>query len=303
VPEIFGQLFGIAVFASLIRAFVPLFLATLGGLFNERSGIVNIGIDGMMIFGTWFGAWGSLRYGAVAGLLIATLSGMLVALIHAVATVTFRVDQIVSGVAINILALGVPRFLSIVAFGEGQETQSPAVPSLPTFSVPGLGTISPVVPLTILLGIAAWWVLNRTVLGLRLRSAGENPRAAESLGVRVISMRYAGVLISGAFAGLAGGYLSVELVGQYTEGMNQGRGFIALAALILGNWSVIGVAFSCLLFGWTEALTVYLRVDWINNAFIASLPYIVTLVVLALFSRRVRPPKAVGQAYEAGSPV
>jgi simple sugar transport system permease protein len=303
VPEIFGQLFGVAVLASLIRAFVPLFLATLGGLFNERSGIVNIGIDGMMIFGTWFGAWGSLRYGALAGLLIATLSGTLLALIHAVATVTFRVDQIVSGVAINILALGVPRFLSIVAFGEGQETQSPAVPSLPKIDLPGVGEISPVVPLTIVLGVAAWWVLNRTVLGLRLRSAGENPRAAESLGVRVINMRYVGVLISGAFAGLAGGYLSVELVGQYTEGMNQGRGFIALAALILGNWSVIGVAFSCLLFAWTEALTVYLRVDWINNAFIASLPYIVTLVVLALFSRRVRPPKAVGQAYEAGSPV
>jgi ABC-type uncharacterized transport system permease subunit len=303
VPEIFGQLFGVAVLASLIRAFVPLFLATLGGLFNERSGIVNIGIDGMMIFGTWFGAWGSLRYGALAGLLIATLSGTLLALIHAVATVTFRVDQIVSGVAINILALGVPRFLSIVAFGEGQETQSPAVPSLPKIDLPGLGEISPVVPLTIVLGVAAWWVLNRTVLGLRLRSAGENPRAAESLGVRVISMRYVGVLISGAFAGLAGGYLSVELVGQYTEGMNQGRGFIALAALILGNWSVIGVALSCLLFAWTEALTVYLRVDWINNAFIASLPYIVTLIVLALFSRRVRPPKAVGQAYEAGSPV
>jgi ABC-type uncharacterized transport system permease subunit len=303
VPEIVGQLFGIAVIASLIRAFVPLYLATLGGLFNERSGIVNIGIDGMMIFGTWFGAWGSLRYGALAGLLLATLSGTLVALIHAVATVTFRVDQIVSGVAINILALGVPRFLSIVAFGEGRETQSPAVPSLPKIDLPGLGEISPVVPLTLVLGVAAWWVLNRTVLGLRLRSAGENPRAAESLGVRVVSMRYVGVLISGAFAGLAGGYLSVELVGQYTEGMNQGRGFIALAALILGNWSVIGITFSCLLFAWTEALTVYLRVDWINNAFIASLPYIVTLIVLALFSRRVRPPKAVGQAYEAGSPV
>jgi simple sugar transport system permease protein len=303
VPEIFSQLLGVAVIASLIRAFVPLYLATLGGLFNERSGIVNIGIDGMMIFGTWFGAWGSLRFGPLAGLLIATLSGMLVALIHAVATVTFRVDQIVSGVAINILALGVPRFLSIVAFGEGQEAQSPAVRSLPKIDLPGLGAISPVVILTIVLGMTAWWVFNRTVLGLRLRSAGENPRAAESLGVRVVSMRYAGVLISGAFAGLAGGYLSIELVGQYTEGMNQGRGFIALAALILGNWSVIGVAFSCLLFAWTEALTVYLRVDWINNAFIASLPYIVTLVVLAVFSRRVRPPKAVGQAYEAGSPV
>jgi general nucleoside transport system permease protein len=301
VPEILVQLFGLATIASAIRAFVPLYLATLGGVFNERSGVVNIGIDGMMIFGTWFGAWGALQWGPVAGLLTAVAAGVAVAAIHAVATVTFRVDHIVSGVAINILAIGTPRFLSIAAYGQG--TQSPQVPQLPKFDVPGLGEMSLMVPVTVLLGAAAWFVLNRTVFGLRVRSSGENPRAAESLGVRVRGMRYGGVLISGAFAGLAGGYLSIELVGLYREGMNQGRGFIALAAVILGNWSPIGAAFACILFAWTEALTVFLRVDWINNAFIQSLPYIVTLVVLALFSRRVRPPKAVGQAYEAGSPV
>ena len=301
MPEILLQLLGFATIASAIRAFVPLYLATLGGVFNERSGVVNIGIDGMMIFGTWFGAWGALQWGPAAGLLVAVIAGTLVALIHAVATVTFRVDHIVSGVAINILAIGLPRFLSIVAYGQG--TQSPQVDQLPTFNLPRLGAISPIVPLTLVLGVAAWFVLSRTVFGLRLRSAGENPRAAESLGVRVVRMRYAGVLISGAFAGLAGGYLSIELVGLYREGMNQGRGFIALAAVILGNWSPIGAALSCLLFAWTEALTVFLRVSWINNAFISSLPYIVTLVVLAVFFRRVRPPKAVGQAYEAGSPV
>jgi ABC-type uncharacterized transport system permease subunit len=301
VPEILVQLFGLATIASAIRAFVPLYLATLGGIYNERSGIVNIGIDGMMIFGTWFGAWGALQWGPVPGLLLAVASGVAAAALHGMATVTFRVDHIVSGVAINILALGIPRFLSIVAYDQG--TQSPQVPQLPKIDIPGLGEQSILVPLTVLLGIGTWFVLNRTVFGLRLRSAGENPRAAESLGVRVKGMRWAGVLISGAFAGLAGGYLSIELVGLYREGMNQGRGFIALAALILGNWSPIGAALSCLLFAWTEALTVFLRVDWINNAFIQSLPYIVTLVVLALFFRRVRPPKAVGQAYEAGSPV
>jgi len=301
VPDILVQLFGLATIASALRAFVPLYLATLGGVFNERSGIVNIGIDGMMIFGTWFGAWGAHKWGPVVGLLLAVASGVAVAAIHGMATITFRVDQIVSGVAINILAIGIPGFLSIVAYG--QRTQSPQVSQLPKIDVPGLGEISPVVPLTILLGFGAWFVLSRTVFGLRLRSAGENPRAAESLGVRVKGMRWAGVLISGGFAGLAGGYLSIELVGLYREGMNQGRGFIALAAVILGNWSPIGAVFSCLLFAWTEALTVFLRVDWINNAFIQSLPYIVTLVVLALFFRRVRPPKAVGQAYEAGSPV
>jgi ABC-type uncharacterized transport system permease subunit len=302
VPEILVQLFGLATIASAIRAFVPLYLATLGGVFNERSGIVNIGIDGMMIFGTWFGAWGALHWGPAAGLLVAVGAGVAVAALHGMATITFRVDHIVSGVAINILAIGVPRFLSIVAY-QGQGTQSPQVEQLPTFEIPGLGELSPLVPVTVLLGFGAWFVLSRTVFGLRLRSAGENPRAAESLGVRVKGMRWAGVLISGGFAGLAGGYLSIELVGLYREGMNQGRGFIALAALILGNWSPIGAVFSCLLFAWTEALTVFLRVEWINNAFIQSLPYIVTLVVLALFFRRVRPPKAVGQAYEAGSPV
>jgi ABC-type uncharacterized transport system permease subunit len=302
VPDILVQLFGLATIASALRAFVPLYLATLGGVFNERSGIVNIGIDGMMIFGTWFGAWGAWKWGPVVGLLLAVASGVAVAALHAMATITFRVDQIVSGVAINILAIGIPGFLSIVAYG--QRTQSPQVSQLPKIDVPGLGEISPVVPLTVLLGFGAWFVLSRTVFGLRLRSAGENPRAAESLGVRVKGMRWAGVLISGGFAGLAGGYLSIELVGLYREGMNQGRGFIALAALILGNWSPIGAVFSCLLFAWTEALTVFLpKVTWINDAFIQSLPYIVTLVVLALFFRRVRPPKAVGQAYEAGSPV
>jgi ABC-type uncharacterized transport system permease subunit len=301
VPDIVLQLIGFATIASAIRSFVPLFLATVGGVFNERSGIVNIGIDGIMIFGTWFGAWGALRYGAAGGLAIAVLAGTLVALVHAIATVTFRVDHIVSGVAINILALGVPRFLSIVAFGQG--TQSPAVPQLPHFSLPRLGEMSPMVPFTLVLGVLAWYVLNRTVFGLRLRSSGENPRAAESLGVRVVAVRYAGVLISGAFAGLGGAYLSVELVGQYNEGMNQGRGYIALAALILGNWSIGGSALASLLFAWTEALTVYLDISWINDAFINSLPYVVTLVVLALFFRRVRPPKAVGQAYEAGAPV
>ena len=298
--ELLGQLIGVAVIASTVRAFTPLFLATLGGLFNERSGIVNIGLDGMMVFGTWFGAWGALRYGAPAGLVVAMVAGVGVAAIHAVATIRFHVDQIVSGVAINIIALGLPRFLSILAYD--QPTQSPAVPRLPRLELPGLGQMSPLVPLALLLGLGSWFVVGRTVFGLRLRSAGENPRAAESLGVRVGAMRYAGVLISGAFAGLAGAYISVELVGQYTENMNQGRGFIALAALILGNWSVVGVAWSCLLFGWTQALSTFLEVSFLPDELIQTLPYIVTLVVLALFYRRVRPPKAVGQAYESGAP-
>jgi hypothetical protein len=146
VPDLLVQLFGLATIASAIRAFVPLYLATLGGVFNERSGIVNIGIDGMMIFGTWFGAWGAFKWGPVAGLLLAIAAGVAAAAVHAMATITFRVDHIVSGVAINILAIGIPRFLSIVAYGQG--TQSPQVEQLPKIDVPGLGEISPVALLT-----------------------------------------------------------------------------------------------------------------------------------------------------------
>jgi len=160
VPDILIQLFGIATIASALRAFVPLYLATLGGVFNERSGIVNIGIDGMMIFGTWFGAWGALQWGPVAGLLTAVLAGTLVALVHAVVTVTFRVDHIISGVAINILAIGIPRFLSIVAYGQG--TQSPQVPQLPKLDLPRLGEVSLVVPLTVLLGVGGSALPART---------------------------------------------------------------------------------------------------------------------------------------------
>jgi general nucleoside transport system permease protein len=301
VPELVGQLFGLAVVASAIRSFVPLYLAAVGGVFSERAGVVNVGIDGTMIFGAWFGAWGALRYGAPAGLALAVVAGMAVAAVHALATVTLRVDQLVSGVAINVLALGVPRYLSVVAYGQG--AGSPAVPRLPALTVPRLGEMSPIVPLTVVLGVAAWLALNRTVPGLRLRSAGEDPLGAERLGVRVAAARYAGVVTSGAFAGLAGAYLSVELVGRYGEGMNQGRGFVALAALLLANRSVAGAVLSCLLFGWTEALTAHLRVGRIDNAFVQALPYVVTLVVLGLFLRRVRPPRAVGQAYEAGAPI
>jgi ABC-type uncharacterized transport system permease subunit len=301
VPELLVQLFGLATVASAIRALAPLYLATLGGVLSERSGVVNFGIDGMLILGAWFGAWGALRWGPLAGLLLAVVAGTLAAAVHAVATVTFRVNHIVSGMAINILAIGLARFLSVAAYGQGAE--SPRVEQLPKLDVPGLGGLSPLVAVTILLGVGAWFALNRTVLGVRLRSAGENPRAAETLGVRVGSARSAGVLISGALAGLAGGYLSIELVGLYREGISQGRGFIALAALLLGNWSPIGAFLACALFAWVEALIAFLRVDGIDTALIYGLPYVVALLVLALFVRRVRPPKAVGEAYEAGSPI
>ncbi len=273
-------------YGAALRLGVPILLAGLGGLYAERTGVVNIGLEGMMILGTWFGAWG---WGVVLGI----LGGAMGELVHAVATVSFGVNQIVSGVAVNILAAGVTRFLSVIAFTGhgGGATQSPQVTSnLPNLTVPVLAggkpfgwqspdllgwferqhwfLVSDVAALfrgfmaelsiltvfTLLLVPATYFFLWRTRLGLRMRSVGENPVAAESLGVPVYTMKYLGVIISGALAGLAGAFLVLEAAGIYREGQTGGRGFIGLAAMIFGNWRPSGVAAAAGLFGYADAL-------------------------------------------------
>ena len=245
---------GAAIRLSLIY-FTVLYLTGLGGLFSERSGIVNIGLEGLMIIGTVTGSWGTyyfttevglgLPWGPILGLCAGLLAGALFSLVHAVATITFRVDHIVSGVVINLVAIGLARFLSTVFFG--QATQSdPGQPHLRAFDLPllsglplGLGRafedLSPVVIAAALLVVPVWFALYRMRWGLRLRSAGENPEATRSLGVLVAPIRFQGVLLSGALAGLSGAFLSIELVNHWREGQTLGLGFIALAALILSN--------------------------------------------------------------------
>jgi ABC-type uncharacterized transport system permease subunit len=271
--------------AAAIRLSIPIMLAGLGGLFSERSGVVNIGLEGMMIAGAWFGAWAGWSYGPWQGVLFGLLGGALFGLIHAIATVTFAVDHIVSGVAINILAAGAMRFLSVVTYNPesgGGATQSPRIQSaIGTFNVPLLSDafnwiedraiffISDIAGLlagfttgmswltvvALLIVPLTWWVLWRTAWGLRLRSCGENPYAAESLGVPVLRMKYYGVVISGALAGLGGAYLVVVQAGIYREGMTAGRGFIGLASLIFGNWYPFGVAAGSAVFGYADALS------------------------------------------------
>lgn len=280
-------------FGAALRLAVPILLAGLGGLYAERTGVVNIGLEGMMILGTWFGAWAGVSYGPWWGVVLGVAGGALGALIHAVASVTFGVNQIVSGVAINIIAAGVARFLSVIAFTGhgGGATQSPQVSAaLPRFTMPFLAgggllgwdtpdlfgwlerrhwflvgdlagllggitrNLSVLTVLTILLVPATFVFLWRTRLGLRMRSAGENPWAAESLGVRVYRVKYLGVVISGALAGLAGAFLVFEAAGIYREGQTGGRGFIGLAAMIFGNWRPTGVAAAASLFGYADAL-------------------------------------------------
>jgi ABC-type uncharacterized transport system permease subunit len=267
---------------AALQSAVPIGLAGLGGLWAERAGVVNIGLEGQLILGTWFGAYFGYHYGPWAGVAAGIVGGALGGLLHALATVTFGVDHIVSGVAITILAAGVARYLSQLFFKGlpgGGVTQSPSVPELPRWSVPGVDALggvesrhwfllsdlagvlrgvltqtSALTVIAVLLIPATYYVLWRTPFGLRLRSCGENPQAAESLGVNVYRYKYYGVVMSGALAGLGGVFLSMVASSIYLQGQTNGRGFIGLAAMIFGNWRPGGLAAGALLFGYTDAL-------------------------------------------------
>ena len=304
-----------AAFAIMFSYFTILYLTGLGGLFSERSGIVNIGLEGLMVTGTVMGAWAAIEWGPVVGLLVGALSGLVFSLVHALATVTFRVDHIVSGVVINVVALGLARFLSQLFFGSSTQSTS-GVPNFNPVDVPllsdlplGLGrafeNMSPVTPFAFALVIPVIFVLNRTRFGLRLRSAGENPEATRTVGVRVAPLRYAGVALSGTLAGLSGAFLAIEVNALYQEGQTQGLGFIALAALILGNWSPSRLMFGALLFGFAQAIPLRLGdaplIGALPDQFIRMIPYVVTIIAIAGFVGRVTPPAAAGKAYEGGS--
>ncbi len=294
--------------ASALRMSTPVLLAALAGLWSERSGVVNIGLEGMMIIGSFWGAYGSYAYGPFWGLLFGMVAGLLLAAIHAVATVKYKVDHVVSGVALNILALGLTRFLCIKIFNQAtasEHTRAFATLNIPLldhigFLKPLVTKVSPVIILALVLVPLSSLVLNRTVFGLRLRSVGENPLAADTLGVNVFLMKYAGVLISGALAGLAGMFLSVEHTGMYVEGMTQGKGYIGLAAMIFGNWNPAGALGASLLFGFAEAISIRAVSSVIPYQFIKMIPYALTLAVLAGVVRRAVTPAADGVAYERG---
>jgi len=272
---------------------VPIVLAALGGLFSERAGVVNIGLEGMMIMGAWAGGVIGSQHGPWAGLIAAVIFGSVGALVHAIATVSFGVDHVVSGVAINIIAAGLVRYLSTLLYKGGSwpgPSQSPGIESIPLNGLPVLsggqyfgwkspdilgtiagykwffisdmaailrgltGNVSYVTVVAISFVPLAYFILWRTAFGLRLRSAGEAPYAAESLGVNVYAMKYAGVLISGGFAGLGGGFLAIVAASNYQENQVAGRGYIGLAALIFGNYRPGGLMAGAGLFGFADAL-------------------------------------------------
>jgi len=361
---------------ATINLAMPIALCGLGGLWSERSGVVNIGLEGMMILGTWFGAdFALITHSAWMGMVGGLVGGLIGGAVHAIATVTFGVDQIVSGVAINILALGIGRYLSGVFFSDrpgGGPTQSPQVDRFGSLKLPGADTffgkierhhwffvsdvagllrglatsLSALTIIAILLIPLTWFVLWRTAFGLRLRSCGENPAAAESLGVKVYTMKYVAVLVSGMLAGLAGAFL-VNFTAIYREGQTGGRGYIGLAAMIFGNWRPGGMVAGSALFGYTDAaqsrqgsasihalllfvalilLAVgawalwrrrvvpaavgvvaaalvfawYKATDSIPAELVTYTPQIITLVVLAMASQRLRMPAADGIPWRRG---
>jgi ABC-type uncharacterized transport system permease subunit len=296
---------GGTVSAALALA-VPIGMAGMGALWSERAGVVNIGLEGMLVLGTWGAGWAGYQYGPWTGVLAAVAFGALGGLLHAIATVSFGVDHVVSGVAIILLGTGTAQYLSSVAYegvAGGGDTQSPPVRDLPSFSVPGVngplsdledtgwflladvagilrGILTDVSALTLIavaLVVLTWYVLWRTSFGLRLRACGERPEAAESLGVNVYTMKYAAVVVSGALAGLGGAFLVIVAASAYREGQTGGRGFIGIAAMIFGNWRPGGTAAGAALFGYADALQLRRGGESVH-----ALLLLVGLVVLAL---------------------
>ncbi len=268
----------------------PIAFAAIGAVFSERSGVVNIALEGIMIITCFFIVFGAMVFQSIAlGLLTAVIAGMLIALIHAVAAITFKVDQIVSGVALNILAFGIARFLSQEIYA--QETQS----EINAYLFPQYMGVSVFAFALIPITLISWFVLYKTVFGMRLRSVGENPGAADTLGVNVYLMRYAGVLISGGMCGLAAATLYPS---QWISGMTGGRGFIALAAMIFGRWHPVGAVLAAFLFGYADTFRIMFETRIpIPGQFVQMLPYILAVVVLAGMTGKTRAPAADGIPY------
>jgi simple sugar transport system permease protein len=277
--------------ASAVRQATPLLLAALGGLYSERSGVINIALEGLMLAGAFTSAAVTHYSGSPwIGLLAGIAAGVLVALVHGVACIRFKADQVVSGTAINILFLGVPALLSGALF-----ESTGATPQLPQHQ---LMPLAPIV-LAFLLVPVTWYVLNRTPFGLRLRAVGENPEAADTAGVNVARVRFAAVMLSGALAAIGGAYLSIGQSSLFARNMTAGRGFIALAALIFGKWRPVQTMLACLLFGFAEALSIQMQgVSQVPVQFIQIVPYVLTIVVLAGFIGHSRAPRALGVPYQ-----
>ncbi len=297
-----------ALLAATLRYATPLLFAAIGGMFSERSGVVNIGLEGMMLMGAFFGILGADKLGSWwLGLGAGILSGGLMALLHAVLAIHLRADQIVGGTAINFLALGLTGYLFIDIYGqEGTPTDISGIPQVKlgfldgvTFVGPVFGSMNLMIWVALILVPTSWFVLFKTPLGLRIRAVGEHPRAADTVGISVYGIRYGAVVLSGMLSAAGGAYLSIGFVNSFNENMTAGRGFIALAAMIFGSWRPFGAAAACLLFGFSSALAQRLP-EYSDSAAVLfqALPYVLTLIAVAGVIGRSIPPAAVGRPYK-----
>jgi general nucleoside transport system permease protein len=296
-----------ALFGAMLRYATPLVFAAIGGMFSERSGVVNIGLEGMMLMGAFFGIWAADRFESwVVGLVVAALSGGLLALVHAIFAIHLRADQIVGGTAVNFLALGITGYLFIDIYGgEGTPTDVPEIPDVHLgflkdwyFVGPVFGQLNLMIWLAFVTVLLSWIVMFKTPIGLRIRAVGEHPRAADTVGISVYGIRYAAVVTSGMLAALGGAYLSLGFVNSFNQNMTAGRGFIALAALIFGNWRPWGAAAAALLFGFSSALADRLPTYSDSAAVLfRALPYAITLIAVAGIIGRTIPPAAIGRPY------
>ncbi|HRR92176.1 MAG TPA: ABC transporter permease, partial [bacterium] len=262
----------------------------LGGVYSERGGVVNIALEGIMLMGAFGAVVGTyFTNNPWIGLLVAMLFGLIIAFIHAVVSITFKINQIISGTALNMMATGLTTFLSRLIFQAAGS--SPHIEGMIQWQFPGTSfKISPLIVIMILAVILSQIIIFKTRYGLRLRACGENPYAADSLGIDVIKIRYSGVIMSGILGGLGGAYLSLEHARVFVEGMTTGRGFIALAGMIFGRWTPVGSFSACFLFGLAEALRMRLEGFGIPTQFIQMIPYLVTMgVLIGVVGRAVAP--------------
>ena len=302
----FLQIFTLALLSTTIRISIPYILTALGATVSELGGVVNIGLEGLILIGAFCSVLGNYCTGNPwLGVLCAIAGGMFFAWIHAVVCIKFRANQIISGLALNILAIGVTKFFLKYFFHSS--SNSGRISGLPEWNIPFLSNLpilgdivsNPLILITILLIFAVFYTVYHTPFGLRLRAVGENPEAADTLGVNVYKMRYAGVLISGALAALGGVWLAYDQH-QFTDGMSGGRGYIALTAMIFGKWNPLLATLAALFFGLAEAMQIQLQTIGVDLPvqFIQMIPYVLTIVVLAGSFSKATGPAADGVPYE-----
>jgi ABC-type uncharacterized transport system permease subunit len=294
---------------ATLRISPPIALASIGGAYSERSGVINIGLEGMILMGAFAGVVGTHFLGnAWVGVLCAILAGGALGLLHAVLCIQFKANQVVSGVGVNILSLGLTTLLLQIIWGN--RGASDPVSGLKPLSIPVIRNIpylkdvfdqqNPLVYIMIVLVVVAWAIMFRTPLGLRIRAVGEHPEAADTVGIHVHRIQYLCVTASGMLSGLGGAYLSLGWLNLFSQNMSAGRGFIALAANIFGKWNPAGAFGASLLFSFTDALQIKLQGIVAANQFIQMIPYVLTILVLAGAVKRAVPPAALGKHYQKG---